>query len=921
MPVPSQSHITLVGGLNAVNSTIYTSSLIKIGDTIKVSGTASNNSVYSVTDVVTTGSTGEGVGTTFTDTAGSGSSGTSVVLDGTNTQVVVGLSISGTNISTDSFVTAVDGADIEVSKSIGGAVSGTLTFGDMDIYYTIKGGALTNESSAGSTDPQIEVIRAPGDKLIALGDVDSAGGIDVWSNNATTDYSGTSPADANGWESSAISPTLNGDDAKYIYHFADEALRVCNINEQNTSLIKWYGYIQRQQFNSNTGLIFAEWQEHPNNLASPKIAQGRLTYVYGHTTHDGTASAVSYYQNNRGVARVKLDDTSDLRLNASRNTTVTSFTFENTDDDIILDQALEGEVITIDEALGVLPKEFLFCKKTSGSSGDPITYSRSYGGALEGTAPDTYADQDTPIIERGLGFNIAVSDVGVGDWEEGLYEFYQSFIYDDNQESLPVQMGSGASTIAKFTHNHPAQKALRVSVFADVAYNGRITGGRIYTRLNASDDDLVLLADIDIVKGVRTSLDGDHVSWTYDDDDGYYVIGSATGNSKSPNLDTYTTINGFSPDVNFVAIGGAGELYKASVVANRRAFIANVKIKTKSGDIEKYGDRLMYSEIGKFDTFLEHNFIDVSKGDFGEYTAIESFADRLLAFKNNLVHIINIASPSASNWYLEETVKYFGVNFPFSVAKTKYGIAWVSDDGCYLYDGKSVRNLIDRKVAVSSPSFTSTNRPWNDWYRGTAHVKDVMLGYDSISNSLIMMRSPNDSTSNSEQAWVYDFDSNGWSYNTKIFDDDETYTNFITDWNSNLVLGYDYGSTVTFKKYLPVSVSQAGQDFFTKDMDFGQPGLIKKVYKVIVTYKSDGAETTPFKYAIDGIQNFSGGGGGTFAGNFADTSGVWDVVTLTTTNPISCQSIQIKFDAPTAGIFEINDITIEYRVIRAKAVT
>ena len=67
MPIPSQSHIKLVGGLNAVNSTIYTNSLIKIGDTIKVTGTASNNSVYTVTDVVTTGSTGEGVGTTFTD--------------------------------------------------------------------------------------------------------------------------------------------------------------------------------------------------------------------------------------------------------------------------------------------------------------------------------------------------------------------------------------------------------------------------------------------------------------------------------------------------------------------------------------------------------------------------------------------------------------------------------------------------------------------------------------------------------------------------------------------------------------------------------------------------------------------------------------------------------------------------------------
>jgi len=945
MPVPSQSHITLVGGLNAVNSTIYTNSLIKIGDTIKVSGTASNNSVYTITDVVTTGTTGEGVGTTFTDaTHGSDiTSGTTITMDGTNTQIIVGLSVSGhANIAAGSVVKTISATDpltFIIAPAVTGTVpsSTTLTFGDMDIYYCVKGGTLTDENSGGN--PQIEVIRAPGDKLVALGDVDNANGVDIWSNNATTDYVGISPGSADGWEASAISPTIQGDSAKYIYHFADEALRVCNINEENSSFIKWYGYIQRHQFNSNTGLIFAEWQEHPNNLAPPKIASGILTYAYGTTSRTGSTST-NYYTAidgsgegvNRGVVKYKEDSTTDnpLRLDGAHNATTTSFTFESTGDVDILDQAVAGEVISISnttdvatDTTGTFPQEFLFCKKASGTSGDPITYSRAYGGALAGgTAPfASFADTDSPILERGLGWNIGVDDgTAEGDWEEGTYEFYQSFIYDGNQESLPVKMGNGAAETA-FTHDAAGQKSLQVSIYADLAYNGRITGGRIYTRLSTTDDDFVLLADIDIVKGVRTTLDGDHVDWTYEAGKGYYVVSSAVGNSTSPNLDTYTTINGFSPDVNFVAIGGAGELYKASVVANRRAFIANVKIKTKSGDIEKYGDRLMYSEIGKFDTFLEHNFIDVSKGDFGEYTAIESYADRLLAFKNNLVHIINIASPSASNWYLEETVKYFGVNFPFSVAKTKYGIAWVSDDGCYLYDGKSVRNLIDRKVAVSSPSFTETNRPWNDWYRGTTHLKDVMLGYDSISNSLIMMRSPNDSTSSSEQAWIYDFDSNGWSYNTKIFTDSESYTNFITDWNNNLVLAYDNGSTATFQKYLPVSVAQANQDFVTKDIDFGEPGLIKKIYKVIVTYKSDGAETTPFKYAIDGIQNFSGGGGGTFTGNFADTSDVWDVVTLTTTNPISCQSIQIKFDAPTAGIFEINDMTIEYRVIGNKAVT
>ena len=839
----------LTGGTSSGNSTIYTSSLISIGSNIRVSGTAKNNGVFTVTDITTDGS---------------------------------------------------------------------------DVYYILKGTPIVNESTAGSTDPEIEVISTLGDKMCALGDVDSAGGIDIWSNNATTDYT----TKDNGWTARAISPTLSGDNAKYIFHFADEALRVCNTNEQNSSLVKWYGYIERQQFSSansetaSVGMVFAEWQEHPNSLDPPKSV-GSLTYAYGHTSHDGTDNATAFYQNNRGVARVKKDATSDLRLNGAHNDTTTDFTFENDSPADILDQSTIGEVISIHEALGVTPKEFLFCAKTSGASGGTITYLRSYGGALAGDAPDTYSDEDTPIVERGLGFNIGV-DAGSseGQWESGEYEFYQSFIYDGNQESIPVRMGNGASTIVPFTHTVNDLESIQISVFADLAYNGRITGGRIYTRLHDTSDELILLADIDIEKGVRTTLDGDHIGWTYEAGDGFYVIGEAAGNCLKPNIDTYETINGFSPDISFLSIGGVGELYKTSIVTNRRTFVANVRTKGKSGKVGKFADRIMYSEIGKFDTFLEHNFIDVSKGDYGEYTALESFADRLLAFKNNLVHIINISSPSIYNWYLEDTFKYYGVNFPYSVTRTNNGIAWVSANGVYLYDGSNIRNLLDRKIAVNKESFTSTFLNWQVWY--SVGVKDPMIGYDSISNSLLILKSPTDSAGTANAGFLYDFDTDAWVFHNKIFTDSEHMTNFITDWNNNLTLGINVTgdtSDVNFKKFLPIESDKEDQVFVTGDIDFGQPGFTKKIYKVVVTYRANSAETTPFKYAVDGKQNFGGDGGGTFTGNFADTSGKWDVVTLTPSSTISCQSIQIKFVPPSTGTFEINDMNIQYRIIREKEAT
>lgn len=863
MAVPSKSYMKLTGGTSSGNSTIHTGSLISIGDNIRISGTARNNGVFTITDITTDGS---------------------------------------------------------------------------DVYYILKGTPIVSENSGG--DPEIEVISRLGDKMCALGDVDSAGGIDIWSRNATTDYT----AKDNGWTARAISPTISGNNAKYIFHFADESLRVCDTNEQNSSLVKWFGYIERQQFSSansdtaSAGLVFSEWQEHPNSLDPPKSTNS-LTYAYGHTSHDGTDNATAFYNtNHRGVAKAKragddagLDGTvNNLQLNGAHNTTATSFTFENDNATAnVLDQSVTGEVISINDVsgnvgeLGEYPKEFLFCLKTSGSAGGGITYQRSYGGALSGTAPHSYADQDAPIIERGLGFNIGVDrGTAEGQWESGEYEFYQSFIYDGNQESIPVRMGNGASTIVPFTHTVNDLESMQLSIYADLAYNGRVTGGRIYTRLHDTSDELILLADIDIEKGVRTTLDGDHIGWTYETGDGFYVIGEATGNCLKPNIDTYETINGFSPDVSFVSIGGIGELYKASIVTNRRAFVANVRTKGKSGKVEKFADRIMYSEIGKFDTFLEHNFIDVSKGDYGEYTALESFADRLLAFKNNLVHIINISSPSIYNWYLEDTFKYYGVNFPYSVTRTNNGIAWVAANGVYLYDGSSVKNLLDKKIAVNKESFTSTFLNWQVWY--SAGVKDPMIGYDSVSNSLLILKSPSDSAGTANAGFLYDFDTDAWAFHNKIFTDNEHMTNFITDWNNNLTVGINVTgdtSDVNFKKFLPIESDKEDQVFVTGDIDFGQPGLVKKIYKVIVTYKANSSETTPFKYAVDGKQNFGGDGGGTFTGNFADTSDKWDVVTLTPSSTISCQSIQIKFLPPTTGTFEINDMTIQYRVIRGKEVT
>ena len=867
MPTPTQSYMALIGG---ADNAIYTGNQIKIGDNLKVSGTTHNDGNYTVLDIINSG-----------------------------------------------------------SESVGSAGN--------DIYYVLKGRGITTETDTNKV-LSLKITNGVGDKLVALGRADEVSnvnyGIDVWSyNDSTADSDGTpSLSENDGWTQSAINPTFKGNNSQYIFHFADEALRVCNTNEQNPSIIKWYGYIQRNQFGKNEGLSFSEWQEHHNLLSPPANAASiSIGYLNGSSgnEHDGSDQATNFYNNNnRGVAYIikgpGSGSATNIALDEAISSNETEFHFDDTvTDGVGQDQFYAGDVITIATALGAVPTEHLFCTKPV-LDGTEVTFSRKYGGY---GGSSTYSDNDSPVIKRGQAFNIGVTeDTTSGLWISGSWEFYQTFIYDGNQESLPVQVSDGASSLSAGTLNNTSGNlALKVSTFWDTGYNGRITGGRVYIREKSSSDPLTLFLDIDIVKGARTSMLDDHTLWSVEAGDGFYVSGLI---SAGPNIDTYASLNGFSSEEGFVSLGQQGDLYKTSVVSNRRVFIANVKHKNKNQESVKYGDRIMYSELNKFDTFLESNFIDVSKGDYGEYTALQSYSDRLLAFKHNLLHVINISNPSPTSWFLESTAKYSGVSYPFSVTKTEYGIAWVNEFGCFFYDGQKISNLLEGKLAINNNT-ESGSLDWATFVNGSGNIKDVMVGYDPLSNLLIVFRSPDNKTTHSEISYTYCFNTQGWTINNNMFIDSGSYTNFITDWNNNLVTGYQTDSnSVTFQKYLPVIKEQDEQIIITRDVDFGQPGIKKKIYKVLITYKSSEEQQTPLYYSIDGkksFSTFSTGSNITPQGNsggagYLESSTAWDVATFVADSIVTCQSIQFKIAPPTSSTFEINDITVEYRVIKGATV-
>jgi len=102
----------------------------------------------------------------------------------------------------------------------------------------------------------------------------------------------------------------------------------------------------------------------------------------------------------------------------------------------------------------------------------------------------------------------------------------------------------------------------------------------------------------------------------------------------------------------------------------------------------------------------------------------------------------------------------------------------------------------------------------------------------------------------------------------------------------------------------------------TKDIDFGQPGQKKNVYKVIVTYQSGNATTNvQVDYGVDGDTSFAYD----FTVPELPAANGWQTAELVPDAPSEAKnikSIRLRFatDGTVPAAFEINDVSIVYRL-------
>mgnify|MGYP003643587317 FL=1 len=443
--------------------------------------------------------------------------------------------------------------------------------------------------------------------------------------------------------------------------------------------------------------------------------------------------------------------------------------------------------------------------------------------------------------------------------------------------------------------------------------NKRITGSRLYWKLEDKEDYFLIGEQDYIENGFKWFPSEDKLSYDMQnplDTSDHYVQYSALIKGVSPEsanmIDTYRNINGYP-----VSVGSINAQYKTAVIQGRRAYIGNIK---QDGDT--HPDRIIKSQINKFDTFpKDRNSIDVAIRDGDSIVKLEAFADRILEFKKNSLYIINVA---ANVDFLEDVYRNKGCSFDYHVTKTDYGISWFNVHGVYFYDGKNVSNLLEKngmRLISESDWGTFIKDGTDDTDMSSAHI-----GYMPKKRQILINNENTD-------VFIYDFILRAWMKGAGKVPVTTARTNFALNANQDLFYIDNTNTTVQTFDPEPNATSNSAFVFQTRDIDFGEPAIRKKIYKVYVTYKTGGTTNVQVKYDTNGTTTFDKvfQDGDNLTSNELDNAGSnqWVQATLkpnTSTEANSIYSFALKFesDGTVPSTFEINDICVVYRMKNIK---
>tara|TARA_R100001530_G_scaffold38124_1_gene29535 strand:- start:3519 stop:6671 length:3153 start_codon:yes stop_codon:yes gene_type:complete len=701
-----------------------------------------------------------------------------------------------------------------------------------------------------------------------------------------------------GWILGADEPDPSDDVASMIdYAYVDGALRTSSSNffySGHTN--KWWGYIDRSLFinTSATDSVAAEWYSEEAEISGPTVATFKDGETIGATPANTDAYDPALDVDSAGTDTHYRDET-DMDNDLGDNPTLT--TIEAT----VLVTALGG-----DETYSGFTLKVGISDDNGSSYYGGLNHTWSISGRGSSTRNLTWSgswavsDEDHGIlstltfpssgIEAGVFIEVTEiklmtstggwtdhaltgNEVHVGvvdasltgasgwdtDWEIGV-----SLLYDEinKQESL-ISLCTNETIAGEREVTFATGNALDMAVFINydndhgTAANNwrkRVTGCRVYMREikspSSSDrSEWFPQADCDFIKGEVTAFESGHTETAYYDTSGtqhifylgkQYLI-------RPHKRSTYEIESGVPEDEEVTMVR-----YKTSAVANRRLYVGNILVSYPDGREVRMGDTMIKSVVNKFDLLPLTHKIDVVVQDGDDIVRIIEYADRILQFKKRTLYIVNISQDSE---YLEGAYEGKGVPTKSSVTKTDYGIAWINRHGCYLYNG---RTIIDLLVNKNGDRVIGSGE-WRGFINEDTSTP-CSLGYSQSGKVLVVDGNADEGTYNN--AYVYDFKTGAWRFQTECLPD--TYASGSSHGRSNMVQRWDgemmYGSYGTFYIFKDEGTRQANGHITTKDFQLAPPNKKVKLYNVYITYKTTdevSSAVTRVRYATDGNKQFA----------------------------------------------------------------
>ena len=545
---------------------------------------------------------------------------------------------------------------------------------------------------------------------------------------------------------------------------------------------------------------------------------------------------------------------------------------------------------------------------------------------LDGDSTDNF----TTINDEGIKFYVGYSPSVTGTWKlANTYKIYASYIYDGSQESNVLELANFSPDVdnkgvrvaveVDYADGNSANSDNTGVALTDLNISPRITGAVLYFS-DSEDGDKVLyrLFEVDFIKGCRKFTDTSYTSWgviqagqRFDCPAG--ASGGIAANSflflDPLKISTYEDINGYGPEEDL------SPEFNCAAMVGKSVFIGNVKI----GD-EVFNDRIMFSPINsdqkpQYDTFPETHILDIGADDGDRITQLISDGEKLIVFKEKSVSVLNVSKFGAE--FVEQSFKYIGIKNPCQAVLTNYGVCWINSTGCYLLKNNELINLIDGKILQDGRLKQFQKNML--WSISDSNINNMpSIGYYPKQQQLIIaVNIAEDASVKAQDCWIFDFKQEAWSYHSNALDTHLVRSNFINDNKGNLyqtggnnTSGTPSNDTLTLSYWNNDSVGKTECAYVTKDLNFGSPGINKKIYKVGLTYRID-TSTTNIKplYGLNGEDAITE----TFISNQGDlnSSGLLEAPS----SAISTETLKLYVD----GVFNFFDSSHYYMVQGSQA--